>query len=108
MDSFKLKVKAWLKANSKSYKDLAEVCQVTELTVRNWMAKKKIPPTKLKLIEHYMEAEAQQNVDAPVKYECAMEDAYTVFKQAVSIVAKQYPELDLTQSVYTVLGILSL
>jgi hypothetical protein len=106
MDSFKLKVKAWLKSNSKSYKDLAEVCQVTELTVRNWMAKKKIPPAKLKLIEHYMDA--QQNVDVPVKYECATEDACTVFRQAVSTVAKQYPELDLTQSVYTVLGILSL
>lgn len=107
MDSFKLKVKAWLKSNSKSYKDLAEICQVTELTVRNWMAKKKIPPAKLKLIEHYMEG--PQNVDASVKYECAVEDdAYTVFRQAVSTVTKQHPELDLTQSVYTVLGILSL
>lgn len=47
LDEFKIKVKAWLKANGHDYPWLAKQLNgVSESTIRNWMARKDIPQAK--------------------------------------------------------------
>ena len=46
----KADVKRWLKARGLDYKWLAEKCFVSEVTVYNWMAKKRIPEVKEHII----------------------------------------------------------
>lgn len=47
LDEFKIKVKAWLKANDHDYPWLAKQLNgVSESTIRNWMARKDIPQAK--------------------------------------------------------------
>jgi hypothetical protein len=50
----KADVKRWLKARGLDYKWLAEQCFVSEVTVYNWMAKKKIPEVKEHIIRSLM------------------------------------------------------
>ena len=47
-------VKQWLKDHSLDYRWIAEQCGVSEITVRNWMSQKTIPPLKQQLIERVM------------------------------------------------------
>ena len=51
---FKNEVKQWLKSQGLDYKWMAEQCGVSEITVRNWMSQKTIPPLKQQLIERVM------------------------------------------------------
>ena len=51
---FKNIVKQWLKKNGLDYRWMAERCGVSEITVRNWMSQKNIPPLKQQLIERVM------------------------------------------------------
>lgn len=51
---FKKIVKQWLKDHSLDYRWIAEQCGVSEITVRNWMSQKNIPPLKLQLLEKVM------------------------------------------------------
>lgn len=51
---FKNKVKQWLKSHRLDYRWMAEHCGVSEITVRNWMSQKNIPPLKQELIERIM------------------------------------------------------
>lgn len=106
-EDIKTKIKAWLKLNGKDYADLAKVCQVTELTVRNWMAKKKIPPTKLESILHFM-----QGTDKPTAENIPLQppntDLYSQFKDIVKAIQTEHPDVDLHQTVYAVLGELAL
>lgn len=104
----KTKIKAWLKLHNKTYADLAQVCQVTELTVRNWMAKKKIPPMKLESILHFM-----QGTDKPSAENIPLQtpnntDLYSQFKDIVKAIQIAHPDLSLHQTVYAVLGELAL
>ena len=48
---FKMGVKRWLKEQNLDYKWMADQCGVSEITVRNWMSQKIIPPLKQQLIE---------------------------------------------------------
>lgn len=50
----KANVKRWLKARGLDYKWLAEKCFVSEVTVYNWMAKKRIPEVKEHIIRSLM------------------------------------------------------
>ncbi len=50
----KADVKRWLKARGLDYKWLAQQCFVSEVTVYNWMAKKKIPEVKEHIIRSLM------------------------------------------------------
>lgn len=50
----KADVKRWLKARGLDYKWLAGQCFVSEVTVYNWMAKKKIPEVKEHIIRSLM------------------------------------------------------
>lgn len=112
-ENIKTKLKSWLKLNSKTYADVAESCYVTESTVRNWMAKKKIPIAKVKLIEQLV-----GNVDfgaaAPIsKEETPTPTIAATITPAAAIdmlrqLKKLYPELDYTQSVLALIGELSL
>lgn len=106
-EATKAKIKAWLKLHDKSYADLAKVCQVTEMTVRNWMAKKKIPPTKLESILHFM-----QGTDKPSAENIPLQppntDLYSQFKAVVKAIQTEHPDVDLHQTVYAVLGELAL
>lgn len=52
--SFKMGVKRWLKEQNLDYKWMADQCGVSEITVRNWMSQKTIPPLKRQLIERVM------------------------------------------------------
>ena len=52
--ALKADVKRWLKARGLDYKWLAEQCFVSEVTVYNWMAKKKIPEVKEHIIRSLM------------------------------------------------------
>ena len=54
MDEFKLELKAFLKRYALGYTDVANVALVSETTVRNWMAQKKIPAAKKKVLEIWM------------------------------------------------------
>ncbi len=47
-------VKRWLKSHKLDYRWVAEQCGVSEITVRNWMSQKNIPPLKLQLLEKVM------------------------------------------------------
>lgn len=49
-DELKRDLKEWLKKNNRDYAWLASKCLVSELTVRNWMARKLIPTAKANLI----------------------------------------------------------
>lgn len=51
---FKSEVKQWLKSQGLDYKWMADQCGVSEITVRNWMSQKTIPPLKRQLIERVM------------------------------------------------------
>ena len=51
---FKNAVKQWLKSHRLDYRWMAERCGVSEITVRNWMSQKNIPPLKQQLIERVM------------------------------------------------------
>lgn len=53
--AFKREIKLWLKSHGLDYKWIANQCGVSEITVRNWMSQKSIPPLKLQLIERVME-----------------------------------------------------
>ncbi len=52
---FKSTVKQWLRSHGLDYAWLAERCGVSEITVRNWMSRKLIPPLKKQLMERAME-----------------------------------------------------
>lgn len=51
---FKNGVKQWLKNHRLDYRWMADRCGVSEITVRNWMSQKNIPPLKQQLIERIM------------------------------------------------------
>lgn len=51
---FKNTVKQWLKSHGLDYRWVAERCGVSEITVRNWMSQKNIPPLKRQLLERVM------------------------------------------------------
>lgn len=51
---FKNEVKQWLKSHKLDYRWMAERCGVSEITVRNWMSQKNIPPLKQQLLERIM------------------------------------------------------
>lgn len=51
---FKNEVKQWLKIHRLDYRWMADRCGVSEITVRNWMSQKNIPPLKQQLIERLM------------------------------------------------------
>ncbi len=51
---FKVEVKRWLKSHRLDYRWVAEQCGVSEITVRNWMSQKNIPPLKQQLLEKVM------------------------------------------------------
>lgn len=51
---FKGLVKQWLKSHGLDYRWIAEQCGVSEITVRNWMSQKNIPPLKQQLLERVM------------------------------------------------------
>ena len=50
LSQFKKEVKHWLKLQGLGYSWLAEQCGVSEITVRNWMSQKNIPPLKKQLV----------------------------------------------------------
>lgn len=52
---FKIGVKRWLKKQNLDYKWMAGQCGVSEITFRNWMSQKAIPPLKQQLIERVMD-----------------------------------------------------
>ena len=51
---FKNAVKKWLRSHGLDYRWMAERCGVSEITVRNWMSQKNIPPLKQQLLEKVM------------------------------------------------------
>ena len=106
-EAIKTKIKAWLKLNGKDYADLAKVCQVTELTVRNWMAKKKIPPAKLESILHFMQGTDKPSAES-IQLQTPNTDLYSQFKDIVKAIQIAHPDLSLHQTVYAVLGELAL
>ncbi len=53
-NAFKEQVKQWLKSNGHSYGWMADKCGISEITFRNWMSQKSIPPLKMKLLERTM------------------------------------------------------
>lgn len=106
-EDIKVKIKAWLKLHDKSYADLAQVCQVTEMTVRNWMAKKKIPPAKLESILHFMQGTDKPSAET-IQLQPPNNDLYSQFKAIVKTIQTECPNIDLHQTVYSVLGELAI
>lgn len=53
-NAFKEQVKQWLKSNGHTYGWMADKCGISEITFRNWMSQKSIPPLKMKLLERTM------------------------------------------------------
>lgn len=51
---FKKEIKQWLRSHGLGYRWVAEQCGVSEITVRNWMSQKNIPPLKQQLLERVM------------------------------------------------------
>lgn len=64
---FKTEIKQWIKSHGLDYRWVAEQCGVSEITVRNWMSKKNIPPLKQQLLEKVM-------VQIPAQPETLTED----------------------------------
>lgn len=60
MTPTKEEIKKWLDENGYSYEWLAAKCLVKYGTVRNWMAKKPIPPAKLELIRKEMNRQGEE------------------------------------------------
>lgn len=95
-DQFKLAVKLFVKQHGYSYADVASVTDVSEATVRNWMAKKKIPVVKKKLLEVWMTSKKSAG-SLPVTPAAVVEDSrITRARLLIGILAeaeKQWPEL---------------
>lgn len=69
-DDLKLQTKLWLKANNRGYAWFAELCSVSESTVRNWMARKPIPQSKAQIIRntiHYMSLNLPEKTIPPIR-----------------------------------------
>lgn len=99
----KIKIKDWLKSSGKTYKDLADLCYVTETTIRNWMTKKKIPAAKLEIILHHM--------DTPVNPKATDNSSISNITALVNLlkeVQQQNKNIDFSKSVYELLGQLTL
>lgn len=111
-EELKIKLKSWLKLHNKAYADVAEACYVTESTVRNWMAKKKIPIAKVKLIEQLVGNADFGTVAPSSKEETATPSTAAITPAAAIDMLRQlkqvYPELNYTQSVLALIGELSL
>lgn len=63
---FKGEVKQWLKSHGLDYKWMADQCGISEITFRNWMSQKSIPPLKQSLLQRVMvqmPAPLQQQAD---------------------------------------------
>ena len=109
-ETIKTKLKAWLKFSNKTYADVAEACYVTESTIRNWMAKKKIPIAKIRLIEQLMNS-TEVSTDVFINKEEKTIAADITPAAAIDMLRQlkqSYPELDYTQSVLALIGELSL
>lgn len=86
--AFKIGVKRWLKEQNLDYKWMADQCGVSEITVRNWMSQKIIPPLKQQLIERVMvQMPAAQSVSSPSSIPGVQVDA------SLSLTVKLSPEL---------------
>ncbi|MEG0025578.1 MAG: hypothetical protein RR719_09580 [Akkermansia sp.] len=86
--TFKIEVKQWLKSHKFDYKWIADQCGVSEITVRNWMSQKTIPPLKQQLIERVM-------VQMPTSYQ-GVPKTYTTDVQvdaSLSLTVKLSPDL---------------
>lgn len=85
---FKKGVKRWLKEQNLDYKWMADQCGVSEITVRNWMSQKTIPPLKQQLIERVMvQMPAVQPASSPGTVPGVQVDA------SLSLTIKLSPEL---------------
>jgi len=85
---FKIEVKRWLKEQNLDYKWMADQCGVSEITVRNWMSQKTIPPLKQQLIERVMvQMPSYQPVSSPGSVRGVQVNA------SLSLTVKLSPEL---------------
>ena len=86
--AFKVEVKQWLKSHGFDYKWMADQCGVSEITVRNWMSQKAIPPLKQQLIERVMvQMPTRQSASSPSSIPGVQVDA------SLSLTVKLSPEL---------------
>ncbi len=113
-DQLKRNVKMWLKSNSFDYAWLAERCFVTETTVRNWMAKKKIPDSKAHIIEELIKSkpiklpprvQVEEETTVTLKLDSATRAAleHRAFMRGMSLtefLAEEVPRLAQGESTY--------
>ena len=89
---FKKGIKLWLRERGLGYRWVAEQCGVSEITVRNWMSQKNIPPLKKQLLERVM-----VQVPAPLKRGASSEAGgvrvSTSFSLTVQLEAAMYERL---------------
>ena len=90
---FKNTVKQWLKSHGLDYRWVAERCGVSEITVRNWMSQKNIPPLKRQLLERVNASLSLTVQLAPELYLKLSERARAMGLTAEVLVAQAIAEL---------------
>lgn len=93
-------IRQWLKVNGKSYKWLAEACNVQYNTVRSWMDKTEIPRAKLSIIDTMMQEAPKRALVRPqfeeprcvivVKLKAASFERYRRIAEAKQMALNEY------------------
>lgn len=119
-NELKERIKNWLKEKLLDRQSFASLCGVSVTTINNWLGKKKIPASKIAVIESVMKptpTEQPKEVRTDIVKETAIsgpssdDKIEVIAAQLVPLLKKLKevdPTLDYNQSVYSLIGKISL
>lgn len=121
-NELKERIKNWLKEKLLDRQSFASLCGVSVTTINNWLGKKKIPASKIAVIESVMKptpTEQPKEVRTDIVKETAISSPSCSSDDKIEAIAAQLvpllkklkevdPTLDYNQSVYSLIGKLSL
>lgn len=121
-NELKERMKNWLKEKLLDRQSFASLCGVSVTTINNWLGKKKIPASKIAVIESVMKptpTEQPKEVRTDIVKETAVPSPSYSSDNKIEVIAVQLvpllkklkevdPTLDYNQSVYSLIGKISL
>lgn len=121
-NELKERIKNWLKEKLLDRQSFASLCGVSVTTINNWLGKKKIPASKIAVIESVMKptpTEQPKEVRTDIVKETAVPSLSYSSDDKIEVIATQLvpllkklkevdPMLDYNQSVYSLIGKISL
>lgn len=121
-NELKERIKNWLKEKLLDRQSFASLCGVSVTTINNWLGKKKIPASKIAVIESVMNptpTEQPKEERTDIVKEIAVSGPSYSSDDKIEVIAAQLvpllkklkevdPTLDYNQSVYSLIGKISL